>query len=43
MGIVSCLGNDQVEVVRALREGRSGIGFNPTYAEAGLRSQSAGC
>jgi 3-oxoacyl-[acyl-carrier-protein] synthase I len=42
MGIVSCLGNDQVEVVRALREGRSGIGFNPTYAEAGLRSHVSG-
>ena len=42
MGIVSCLGNTQESVVKALREGRSGIGFNPAYAQAGLRSQVSG-
>ena len=42
MGIVSCLGNDQAHVLEALREGRSGIAFNPAYAEAGLRSHVSG-
>lgn len=42
MGLVSSLGNSQAEVVQALREGRSGIVFNPTYAKAGLRSHVSG-
>ncbi len=42
MGIVSCLGNRPAEVLQALLEGRSGIGFNPSYAEAGLRSHVSG-
>ena len=42
MGIVSCLGNTQADVTRALREGRSGIRHVPEYAELGLRSQVAG-
>lgn len=42
MGIVSCLGNSQVDVLQALCEGRSGIGFNPDYAQAGLRSHVSG-
>lgn len=42
MGIVSCLGNDLDSVSKALREGRSGITFQPDYAEMGLRSQVAG-
>jgi 3-oxoacyl-[acyl-carrier-protein] synthase I len=42
MGIVSCLGNDLDSVSTALREGRSGITFQPSYAEMGLRSQVAG-
>jgi 3-oxoacyl-[acyl-carrier-protein] synthase I len=42
MGIVSCLGNDLDAVSRSLREGRSGIGTAPGYAQAGLRSQVAG-
>ena len=42
MGIVSCLGNKLDDVSRALREGRSGIGAAPRYAELGLRSQVAG-
>lgn len=42
MGIVSCLGNDLDSVSQSLREGRSGITFQPDYAEMGLRSQVAG-
>lgn len=42
MGIVSCLGNNESEVAQSLREGRSGISFQPTYQEMGLRSQVAG-
>lgn len=42
MGIVSCLGNSAADVLQALREGRSGIGFNPAYAQAGLRSHVSG-
>lgn len=39
IGVVSCLGNDKDSVLQSLREGRSGIGFNPEYAEMGMRSQ----
>ncbi|KAF1722285.1 beta-ketoacyl-ACP synthase I [Pseudoxanthomonas wuyuanensis] len=42
MGIVSCLGNDLDSVSASLRELRSGIGYQPRYAELGLRSQVAG-
>ncbi|MDY0309844.1 MAG: beta-ketoacyl-ACP synthase I [Castellaniella sp.] len=42
MGIVSSLGNNQSEVLDSLRQGRSGITFQPEYAEQGLRSQVAG-
>ncbi len=42
MGIVSCLGNDQATVLESLREGRSGIKYQPEYAELGFRSQVAG-
>jgi len=42
IGVVSCLGNSQDEVVESLREGRSGISFNENYAEMGLRSQISG-
>jgi len=42
MGIVSSLGNNKSEVLASLREGRSGITFQPEYAEHGLRSQVAG-
>jgi 3-oxoacyl-[acyl-carrier-protein] synthase I len=42
MGIVSCLGSDQQTVVDSLRDGRSGITFNETFAEMGLRSQVCG-
>ena len=42
MGIVSCLGNDAEAVTQSLKEGRSGIRFNETYKEMGMRSQVAG-
>ena len=42
MGIVSCIGNDAATVLAALREGRSGIRRNPTYAEVGMRSHLSG-
>lgn len=41
-GIVSSLGNNKEEVTQSLREGRSGLKFNPTYAERGMRSQVSG-
>lgn len=41
-GIISCLGCDKQAVLGALRQGRSGIRFNKTYRELGLRSQVAG-
>jgi 3-oxoacyl-[acyl-carrier-protein] synthase-1 len=41
-GIVSSLGNTLAEVSHSLREGRSGLRFNPTYAERGLRSHVSG-
>ena len=42
LGIVSCLGNNAEQVSSALRSGKSGISFNPIYAEHGLRSQVSG-
>ncbi|SDM12582.1 3-oxoacyl-[acyl-carrier-protein] synthase I [Modicisalibacter muralis] len=42
LGIVSCLGNDQHQVLDALKTGRSGIRFKEDYAERGFRSQVAG-
>ena len=42
MGVVSCLGNSKQEVTEALRTSRSGIRFNPSYEEMGLRSQVSG-
>ena len=41
-GIVSSLGNNVAEVQASLREGRSGIRFNASYAEHGMRSQVSG-
>jgi len=41
-GIVSCLGNTKEQVLGSLREGRSGLKFNPRYAELGMRSQVSG-
>jgi 3-oxoacyl-[acyl-carrier-protein] synthase-1 len=42
MGIVSCLGVDKQQVTRSLREGRSGITKNESYAEIGMRSHISG-
>ena len=42
IGVVSCLGNSRPAVVDALRAGRSGIRFNETFKEMGLRSQVSG-
>lgn len=42
MGITSSIGNNQAEVTRSLREGRSGIRFQPEYKEMGLRCHIAG-
>ncbi len=42
MGIVSCLGNSKEEVAAALKAGRSGIRYNESYKEAGLRSHVSG-
>ena len=42
IGIVSCLGIDKQNVLNSLREGRSGISFQPEYKEMGLRSHVAG-
>lgn len=42
LGIVSSIGNNQEEVLRSLREGRSGIVFCEEYKELGFRSQVHG-
>jgi 3-oxoacyl-[acyl-carrier-protein] synthase-1 len=42
MGIFSCLGNSPDSVAAAIRSGRSGIRFNESFAEKGLRSQISG-
>lgn len=42
IGIVSCLGNDQNTVLDSLQQGRSGIKFQPAYADIGMRSHIAG-
>ena len=42
LGIVCPIGNDCTEVAASLRAGRSGIAFQPDYAEHGFRSQVAG-
>ncbi len=42
IGIVSCLGNSKEEVSESLKAGRSGITFNESYKEAGLRSHVSG-
>lgn len=42
MGIVSCIGKDQDEVLDSLRQGRSGISHSEDYAERGFRSHVHG-
>tara|TARA_Y100001970_G_scaffold101670_1_gene127694 strand:- start:6086 stop:7291 length:1206 start_codon:yes stop_codon:yes gene_type:complete len=42
MGIVSCIGSNLQEVLRNLKEGKSGISKNLTYQEMGFRSHVSG-
>jgi 3-oxoacyl-[acyl-carrier-protein] synthase I len=42
IGIVSCIGNTQDEVLDSLRNGRSGISHSDDYAERGFRSHVHG-
>jgi 3-oxoacyl-[acyl-carrier-protein] synthase-1 len=42
MGLVSCLGNTKEAVTESLRDGKSGISFNQSFEEMGLRSQVCG-
>ena len=42
IGAISCIGNNQAEIVDSLRKGRSGIVANESYQEMGLRSQVSG-
>ena len=42
IGITSCIGLDQDSVLAALREGHSGIRFDESFAEAGMRSHVSG-
>ena len=41
-GIVSCIGHDLATVTDALKQGRSGITFNESYAEHDFKSQVSG-
>ena len=42
LGAVSCIGNNRMEILDSLRNGRSGIVANETFAEMGLRSTISG-
>ncbi|HBJ90388.1 MAG TPA: beta-ketoacyl-ACP synthase I [Gammaproteobacteria bacterium] len=42
MGIVSCLGNNADEVLTSLKKGQSGIRFNQSYVDIGMRSHISG-
>jgi 3-oxoacyl-[acyl-carrier-protein] synthase-1 len=42
LGAVSCIGNSKAEITESLKNGRSGITFNESFREAGLRSQVCG-
>ena len=42
LGIVSPIGNSAEEVTASLKAGKSGLTFQPEYAELGFRSQVAG-
>lgn len=42
IGVVSCLGNSKEDVTSSLKAGRSGIRFNESFQEMGLRSQISG-
>ena len=42
LGAVSCIGNNPAEILDSLKNGRSGIVANESFAEMGLRSQVSG-
>ena len=42
LGLVSSIGNNKAAVLKSLKEGRSGISYQPDYEEMGLRSHVAG-
>ena len=42
LGIISCIGNNKDEVLKSLKEGKSGIIAAEDYAEMGFRSQVKG-
>jgi len=42
IGITSCLGTDAATVTDSLRNGRSGISFQPDYVDIGMKSHIAG-
>lgn len=42
LGIVSCIGNNQEDVIHSLKTSKSGIVFSPKYAEMGFRSHVHG-
>jgi len=41
-GVVSCLGNNKDEVLDSLQQGKSGIKYQESYKEQGMRSHIAG-
>lgn len=42
LGVVSCLGNNLTEVTSSLLAGKSGISYNASYEEIGMRSHVSG-
>ncbi|MBQ4831870.1 beta-ketoacyl-ACP synthase I [Pseudoalteromonas sp. MMG010] len=42
IGVVSSIGNNKEEVLESLKTGKSGIAFNPEFAEYNLRSNVSG-
>ena len=42
MGIISCIGKDLQEVLKSLKDGKSGITKNAKYEEMGFRSHTSG-
>ena len=42
VGIKSCIGNSYDDVIESLKDGKSGIVSNNTYADMGFRSQISG-
>ncbi|MFY8273219.1 beta-ketoacyl-ACP synthase I [Pseudoalteromonas sp. SSDWG2] len=42
IGVVSSIGNNKEEVLESLKSGKSGIAYNPEFADYNLRSQVSG-